>query len=451
MNERGDEQLVEEFFANRRAEVVDQPADDLTWQRIADRHRRERRTSRWTARAGLGVAAAAVAVTAYALWPQDVPETPNPAGPTTEQTPEPTAEETVGPPVTDETPTSVPGDFAITRLTDAGQGDIFATGTYGSGCVYDAVCAVLIHSGDGGVTWEVVADLVPAGIDRVEFADAEVGYGWSSTGRSLAVTSDGGRSWADVPVPDDTFEHVWDVAVRDGRVVIAGAAGCDGDGVCADAVFVQAQLGSAPTAEDVLTAPAPTPVTDLRVELTGTETFLVGTPATGTEGGESVVVQRLQSGRLESVAQPLDCADPVAFAAAAVGDTVFLGCRTDDGTGTSSEVAVASSTTGGRTWAGAGESYAAPSSSVWLAAPDAEDLVLVTPDEALTSTDGGRTFAEPEQPLPVTSPSLGGLRAGADGAVYAWQELLPGEVSDPGYWVSTDGGATWARAGLLSE
>lgn len=450
MNERDDERRVEEFFAARRTEVIDQPADDLTWQRVVDRHRRQSRSSRWGMRAGAVAAAAAVAVGAYVVWPQGVPETPLPSGPTIENTPTPTADEPgTDDPGTDEptgqTPETVPTDFAVTRLSDAGDGHLFATGGYGAGCTHDAVCAALLDSADGGTTWTPVADLVPFGIDRAEFADEQVGYGWSSVGAGLALTTDGGQGWTQAPLP---VERIFDVAVREQRVVIAGGAGC-GDGGCTEIVVAQTQAGSMPTEEDLVQQEADGAVTDLRLELTGSETFVVETGATGTAEEGAVAVQRVQSGRFESVAQPLDCGAPMAFAAAAEGDQVFLACRATAGGGSSNDVAVVSSSTGGRTWGGAGQGYAAPSAPVLLVAPDPDHLVLVTSEESLASTDGGRTFAEPVTPLPLTSAAVGGLTSAAGGLVYAWSDPDAAPAADPGYWVSSDRGQSWARVDQL--
>lgn len=464
MNDRDDARLVEEFFAAEREKVADQSADDLTWQRITREHRRGRRSGRWGLRVGAVAAAAGIAIATYVAWPQGDLPSPQPSAPTSD---EPTGYEPTDPPLEDpapddptggvgETPKAVPTDFAVNRLSLGGVDHLFVTGGYGDQCLYDAVCAALLGSADAGANWDVVANLVPFGIDRVEFVDDRIGYGWSSVGSNLALTTDGGKQWTGVDLPVEQVERVFDVSVRDDRVVIAGGAGCDSAGLCTEAVVAEVAAGSAPTAADLVSHDVG-PLTDLRPELSGTETFVVGRTADegaggdmGTDHGGAVVVQRIQAGRFESVAVPVDCATPLAFAAAVEGDEVFLACRTAAATdAASAEVAVASSTTGGRTWSGVGQGYAVPSGPVLLAASDADHLVLVSTGMSLTSADGGGTFSQPPEPEPTAGPGTAGLRAAPGGAVYAWQDQLSGDVTDPGYWASEDRGQTWQWVPLV--
>lgn len=456
MSGHDETRLVEEFFAARQMDLVEQPADDLTWQRITDRHRRATRGPRWARRSGAAAAAAAIVVGGYLAWPQAEPQTAPPSA--TTPTPSPSPGPTEDPVTEDlwgETPDTVPADFSVTRLSDAGEGHVFATGGYGSECNDDAACAALITSGDGGVTWEPVADLVNYWIDRVEFADDQTGYGWSSSGATLSLTLDGGRIWEEGTLP---AERVWDVAVREDRVVVLAGTGCDSAGRCDGLAVAQAPVGQLPVAGDLVTGAAEGPFEGASLALSPSETFVVGErasePATSGESAQDgdldLVVERWQDERFESVAEPPECAAPLAFAAAADTDDVFLACRVAGSAGTPSpEVTLVSSRTGGRTWGGSGQVYAVPPGPIRVVASDADHLTVVTPDGALVSTDGGQNLMEPTGNPPTTSPDLAGLTAEPGGVLRAWQGGLVEQVIDPGYWESTDRGRSWGWVDLL--
>jgi hypothetical protein len=172
-------------------------------------------------------------------------------------------------------------------------------------------------------------------------------------------------------------------------------------------------------------------------------------PGSGAEGWGT---WRVQDGRAETLAEPLDCSTPLAFAAAADTDgQIFTACALPGQDPASvSDAGVWGSTTGGRTWGSPGGGFAALSGDgVLMASTDADHVLVVTRDEVLLSDDGGMSWHEPSTPLPLTSPSLLSLTAEPGGVLVAVVDQTVAGTGSPGYWTSTDDGETWERVDLL--
>jgi photosystem II stability/assembly factor-like uncharacterized protein len=83
---------------------------------------------------------------------------------------------------------------------------VFISDTRGFGLAFHGASTVLAVTDDGGDTWRVVDDALPADLPaQLEFADATHGYLWGGTPSAagtvpLWVTADGGRTWRQAPV-----------------------------------------------------------------------------------------------------------------------------------------------------------------------------------------------------------------------------------------------------------
>jgi photosystem II stability/assembly factor-like uncharacterized protein len=83
---------------------------------------------------------------------------------------------------------------------------VFISDSRGFGLAFHGASTVLAVTDDGGDTWRVVDDALPADLPaQLEFADATHGYLWGGTPSAnglvpLWLTSDGGRRWVRAPV-----------------------------------------------------------------------------------------------------------------------------------------------------------------------------------------------------------------------------------------------------------
>lgn len=503
-----DKDYVAEFFASHRERVPELTPDELTWRRIRDEHRRRGRSARRTSAAGMAVAAAALAVGAYAVWPHLDPdpgptaqqggapqpvatEEPDAAGTTgtgpqgageeaTEETGSTLADEPEGadstaapgpgdpldpgelpePVAAGETGPGLPEELVLTAVSQDRQGGMTAVG---SGEASDPSRGpVLLRAPDATGPWEAVADLTPLelgvaaeGDDEdagattgVEFADADTGYAWA--GESLHVTSDGGATWQRLPL-DDLLVH--DVIVR-GETVHVAATGPDCvDGACGGLSLLTGPAGGT---ELLLTpvVPAEERVPEPVLRNAGEEVYLHApagpqdTEATAAGAGS----WRWQGGRAEPLALPMECGGPARALAGAPDQPGFVltACPGEGET----PLLVASSPLGGRTWGPASPEVMAPLQQddatamgpVHLAAADPGRVALVSGEQTRTSTDGGRSWQQAAEPLPLTSAEVADVAALRDGTLVALAE--PDAAEPGGYWASDDGGQRWQRVEL---
>jgi hypothetical protein len=475
--ESDQERLVQEFFADHRRRVEELSADEVTWVRIRDRHRRGSRRNRWGTAAGLLTAAAALGIGAFAVWPQLAPdEDPGLAGPATTSpaqetdaspTDQPTATDPTGDPTdsatpdpttepTTDAPTTGPADLpslaADAVLTDVGgSGDTLwaLAGQDQCGERPDG-CTLLVRSTDAGRTWtpvNVVTDLAGVGYYRLTFADASTGWVWG--GEGLFVTRDGGMTFEPVPYAGTTVNAV----VSDGtRLGVVTSTDCREQQGCADVRVALGTPGDTDLVADALPLVADPQARYGAVHVSlGPDAAYVGTEDPEvTAAAETKVLNglfRVQDGAVETMATPQDCESGVRALAAspAIAGLVYAACPSG---GSDTDVAVVPSELGGRTWGSPGDGHAAPYGTLHLAVTPADTLVWVSQDEMLVSADRGRTFTEPPEPLPLTSGGLGHL-AVSGGAVHA----VPAGAGEPGegarFWTSEDGGLTWRQVDLL--
>jgi photosystem II stability/assembly factor-like uncharacterized protein len=118
---------------------------------------------------------------------------------------------------------------------------IFVAGNFHTSAV--TLSSALFGSDDSGHTWREVHDRIRgAGLDRIQFLDAETG--WVSgevlfplpRDPFLLLTSDGGKTWRQRPVFGESRENRFGsvlqfffAAKNDGTILIDRSAGADGD------------------------------------------------------------------------------------------------------------------------------------------------------------------------------------------------------------------------------
>lgn len=466
---------VEEFFAARRAQVRDEPADEVAWERIREGRRRARsgRRGAWTG--GLVAAAAALAVVVgpsllptteepdvagpahsssepagpadpSATEPADQP-TSDPETPTDEETPEPLV-------VTTEAPGGgLPADGRFTDVTTADPEPGADTGVRFAvvlrPCDSQGWCSVLASSDDGGASWAPRADLEQLGmVHRVLFIDHERGWVWGDKASPWATT-DGGRTWNAV---DTGADYLADLSVQGDQLLATTLTyhGCAGEstGTC-----------GLPSGSVVLTDPTDffwgdDVVHDLgQVEQARTlDSGDVRYVVAGTGERDGVIVLRLQDSVLESTATLDACGPgPVAVTASGSPDEGGVGWSTalyalcDDERG----LALHSSPNSGRTWEPANAtvpSFVLGEQPPLLASVGTGHLLLIGEGNYTVTTDGGQTWSA-EAFLP-----------GADGRPERLEVTMLGDLiayptpeqATPGlaYWRSGDGGLTWETVDL---
>lgn len=469
-----DQDPVEEFFAAHRAQVQDEPADEVTWQRIREGRRRARsgRRGAWT-----GVLVAAAAALAVVVGPSLLPTTEDPdvagpapsgsepAGPSDPSATEPADQPLSDPeaPTDEETPdplvvtTEAPGEELLTdgRFTDVTTADPEpATDTgvrYAVGlrpCDSQGWCSVLASSDDGGGTWALRADLERLGmVHRVLFIDHERGWVWGDKADTW-TTTDGGRTWSAV---DTGADHLADLSVQGDQLIATTLAyeDCTGgtNGTC-----------GLPRGSVVLTDPTDTfwgddvlhdlgQVEQAWVLDSGDVRYVAST-----DEGDGVSVLRLQDGVLESTAV-LDACGPGPVAVTASGTPVGAGvgwgtalhalCEDERG------LSLHFSPNGGRTWAPSNltvPSFVLGEQPPLLASAGTGHLLLIGEGNYAVTTDGGQTWSA-EAFLPGTDARPERLEITMFGDLIAYPTT---EQATAGlaYWRSGDGGLTWETVNL---
>lgn len=459
---------VEDFFAAHRAQVREEPADELTWQRIRDGRRREspRRSGAWAG--GLVAAAAALAVVfGPSLIPDaDVPDAAGPATSTGPSATEPAATDpsttdpstmdpsTTDPSTTDPTQTEPTGTDSSTNsvttpipegeipvgswftditsadpepLTDSGVRFGIVEGT----CPTTGHCSMLVTSGDGGLLWLPAADLSALGpVDRVQFVDNTRGWVWGAEAGVWATTN-GGGTWTPVSFAGD---RVLDLSVRDDTLVALSAS----DVACVSAPCESSLLGAVtdPLASNWIDgANALGSAQDAAVQEAGSATYVMATSASDVVEG-----LRLQEGQLETMAGLTACgAGPVGITGSQQDpDHLWALCNDEAG------LALQESDNGGRTWLPSNltvPSFVLGERPPLMSSTAADQLLLIGAGNYAVTTDGGASWSE-EAFLPgaTSAPDSLELTQLGDVIVYPTPEQAG---ADLGYWQSVDGGATW--------
>lgn len=128
----------------------------------------------------------------------------------------------------------------LTAVESSGS-RIFAAGNIHSAAII--MYTVLLSSDDQGHTWREVADRVRgAGLDRIQFLDAETGWASGETlspitqDPFLMITTDGGKTWRTRPVFEESRESRYGsiqqfffTAKDSGTLIVDRGAGSDGD------------------------------------------------------------------------------------------------------------------------------------------------------------------------------------------------------------------------------
>ena len=450
---------VEDFFAAHRAQIREEPADELTWQRIRDGRRLEHPRRRG-ARAGALVAAAAAL--AFVFGPSLIPDTdlPDIAAPATStgQT-EPTGTEPTG---TAPTGTGPSADPTATSPDSAGQsvstpvpeGEIPQDGwfadttsidsepTVDSGvrfgivnrpCPRGGLCSLLVTSADGGTVWAPQADLAALGqVDHVRFADARRGWTWGSQTPGMWATTDGGASWTAIPIPGD---RALEVSVRDGILLAITAQDIQCVTTPCDATLaaVLTEATDEDWTQDVIADLGQ--ARDASVLDTVSVRYVSTTSATGV-----VTAFRLQDGTLETMAELSSCGTGPVGITASRQDPSHLWALCDDERG----LALQESENGGRTWLPSNltvPSFVLGERPPLMASTSADHLLLVGAGNLTLTTDGGATWSR-EAFLPGATSAPASLELTLLGDVIAYPTP---EQSGPdlAYWQSVDGGVTW--------
>lgn len=468
---------VAQFFATHRAQVRDEPADDLTWQRITSGHRQSRRHTRQAWGAGL---VAAVAAAAVVLGPGLLPDaTPPVTGPaSTSNTPANTAEEPTG-----DLPTGgpeaitapipqgeLPQDGRLVSISPAGQNPSVDSGVrfalVSHPCAGQGQCATLADSVDGGLTLAPRADLSALGdVDRVLFVDSHRGWVWGA-GTTTWLTEDGGTTWSPV---DTGNRQVLDISVRDNEL-LATTRGTD----CTNAACTGTQGALIRTdpldldwSDNVIADLGP--VDQANILDAGDSRYLV----TAGEQGSPLSVSRLQDAALESTATPTDCGSgPVAVTVAGPRTVVRANSSptTDTGTstntGTSADQAtdttlyalcddvqglsLRTSNNGGRTWSPSADivpSFVLGEQPSLIASSAPDHVLLIGDGNYTTSLDGGASWS-PEAMLPGATGRPDRVEVDLFGDVILYPSAEQAGT-DLAYWRSGDWGTTWEEVPLV--
>ncbi|NNG39872.1 hypothetical protein HJ588_11375 [Flexivirga sp. ID2601S] len=459
---------VAQFFAQQRAEVRQEPAGEVTWQRIV---RSSRSTSRRRSRV-LALTSAAVAVLAlFAIWSwqrepmggSGVRQGQAIAG-NTDTVPSGRSSgegRTVSPA---QQPFKVPETFTTWSVSNAGHGTLYALGS--QGC-RGTVCPVLLRSGTNGTSWTAVhnfdsTDVSSAtgtdvqqiqpdrAVTQVRFASPTTGYVF---GGDLWVTRDSGASFSKLPHPGST---VLDVEVFDQQVVALSSDNC-AQGVCNGPMYVSVFAPSATSVEQPAAVYSPdTPVRGGEVTVQNAQAFVqlsVG------DSASAIPPMRLTGGRLQPMAPPAACngrqLQSVTPATNVTGPVLLFAVCDPQESGSATSYTLVRSRDGGQHW----ESVSVGSLSlprlgqVWLAAADDKHLVASAggprdtsgvpansgAGSLVVSRDGGNGWAPADNTSKQPVPSSGFDWTASAGAGYFY--AVPRTTSS--FWATSDYGTRW--------
>lgn len=461
---------VADFFADQRARVRAEAADELTWARVAAEARQQRRPRPSLAWLGTTAACVAALIAVAAVWSwrqQPIPDSavrpgqvlseqtdiaPSGGGATTQRG---TAAQLPGP---------VPNGFSTWSLSNAGNGTVYALGS--ADCAGET-CPTLLRSADDGATWTAVQTFhgtdvsslsgtdVPAvqpdrAISEVRFVDQQVGYAY---GGDLWMTADRGASFRGVTHPGET---VLDLEIWSGRVYLLTADNCV-QGACSGPVYLSSATASSPSGfTQLVQRPLDRPIEDASLTVSGGRG----------PGSDIVLVQTQAQNRVTqrpwrlvgSTLQPMDgpsaqCGSEPISAVTITSNSAdrLVGlCRRDPQVPT---YTVITSADGGRSWTGvAGSTVTLPDvGRLSVAATDARHIAVSAggprgssyptgsqAERALqVSSDGGRTFSVPR--TPTLAPASGFDWTASPGGTWFYAV----SHTSTGFWASQDNGRTW--------
>jgi photosystem II stability/assembly factor-like uncharacterized protein len=352
-------------------------------------------------------------------------------------------------------PVGVPAGFAVRDLSFVSTTTGWALGVVP--CTRGE-CGVLIATDDGGRSWvrralPALAVTTPDGgcvshcVSRLRFVQTptgeQVGYAY---GPDLAVTHDGGRTWATEPVAGSV---VGLEAGRSGVVrLVDPQRGCP----CATLTVQRADVGSSDWQTLLTPPPSGRQVDSGSLVRQGNRlaVLLRGHTAGGAMDARSQLLLSSDGGTTwvnrQEMCGPLS-ADEVdtTQVALAPGGVVAVLCRHRMATPHGGDTFVRVSTDGGVTFSPA-RPVPAPDSSGLLTATRAALVVTATregstAERLLRSTDGGRTWKAVQTQV-GTSPNGSAFLGFTTDQVGTWVGPDPRVV-----WRTDDGGATWtARA-----
>ncbi|MCU1400882.1 MAG: hypothetical protein JWN62_3991 [Acidimicrobiales bacterium] len=319
-----------------------------------------------------------------------------------------------------------------------------------------STAAVLLHTTDGGVSWQTVDPPAPLsasdGSLSVGFADEHNGWllGNDTDGNSVLVaTHDGGASWAVITL-DSGNASPMALATANGAVhVVAFDSAADGSTTLR--IFTSAVAADDFAMSDLAIQPGAGPVFDASIALGGAGGWIAY--------NDRVLVDaaRLVDGRWVAWQPPCSVADPEADVASVAatndGTTLIVACTRSDFADPPVSIRLARSTDGGTAFANtsplpestqANDGTGTTPAVSFIVLPDADTIVVGYERSdgrfsIVRSVDGGSTwtevqrFSESAQPVPAYEYTITRL----PGAPIVVQ-------TPPGIGiVSTDGGATW--------
>ncbi|HET8598905.1 MAG TPA: hypothetical protein VFL99_01175 [Segeticoccus sp.] len=470
---------VARFFARERADVRQEPAGDLRWQRIVRESQRPHRW-RWTGYVAGAAAAAVVGAVAGVAIVTGGRFTPSPevtaatSGPSHSQHrtaapppttasvgPRPTSSGTAsGPPAPSPQPeTPVPNSFTATSLSNSGGGYLYAMGSSDCG---DRRCPTLVGSQDDGLTWHTVHVFTseqagtssgqpgrvppPDALTQVRFANPGIGWVY---GGGLKITRDGGQTWHDYPHPG---QNVVDLETDGYQVSVATTSGCDSQGLCRGVLQLsRVSITANGINEPIATEPQGGVLAGAQLYAQRGRVYLV--PDWAVVPQPPIGAARLVNGGLAPLNGSPGCAgsplQSLAPSADPVGQpTVFALC------GGPTVWQVQSSLDDGQVWQVVGDRLRLPAGrGVSLAASDDRHLVAAavrSPQGGARTTplqvsdDGGSTWHAPARPPAARG---GWLWVGAPGG----SEFYALSGSDNSYWRSVDNGEHWEQVSFLAS
>ncbi|MBL1078901.1 hypothetical protein JK358_31305 [Nocardia sp. 2] len=337
----------------------------------------------------------------------------------------------------------------------------WARGTWND-CASD--CSVLLHTTDGGLSWQESA-LPPVDADRLVFADSRNWFATHRPSRSESLyaelwsTHDGGVTWSRVELPFGTrlTQRVVEPVIESGSVQVpvfdtrTGVVRILGSPVETDDFTLSEPFGIGVTSDH--------PSADLALAMVraGTATWFGVSGIAPNRPASPAAGARLIDGRWAT--WPLPCRSPNLPDLVAVSPTELVAsCAISDQPGSSAgEYHLYSSADGGDTFADLGALARYGWTAKLVGAATARDLVVLVPTddddepyEVRTSHDGGHTWTttlSPKAPAGMTSTQFLGHGKFFTPTVGFVQLQFAGQAPDAEdrlYW-TRDGGDSWSR------
>ncbi|WP_446663909.1 hypothetical protein [Flexivirga sp. B27] len=465
----GEHDPVAAFFDDARAQVREEPASDLDWQRIVDA---SRRTSHRRNRLAMlsSAAVAVIAVFAVFLWQQNgidngVQRGEVIAGATDEaRTGGPTASPSSVSP--QQQPTKVPDSFRTWSVSYAGQSTIYALGQQDCG---GDKCPVLLRSNTNGKSWNAVhkftgtdvsaatgttdvANIQPQrAVTQVRFATPSVGYVF---GGDLWITRDSGGTFTKMSHPGDT---VLDVEINQKQAVLLSANNC-AQGICNGPVYVSRFDVSASGVSG--TTAQVTPSSSIRTGNISVQSGNVIVQLTASDSDKSIAPMRLDDDKLTSLKAPSVCAGSNLQAVTPVTNVsteldLFGLCDPQRSGADHTAYTIVRSSDAGRSWqkVARGTLILPRLGQVWLAAADSNHLVASAggpretggvpapngDDSLMVSDNGGQGFAAVKAPKGSELPATGFDWVASAGGPYFF--AVPRTTH--GFWMTTSFDGPW--------